>query len=46
MDDYPNSDEELFANEFEYEWMVHGKCRGADPSAFFPSDGTNVPVTR
>ncbi len=42
MDDYPSTDQDLFASEFEYEWMVHGKCRGADPSAFFPSDGTGV----
>lgn len=30
------------ANEFEYEWMTEAKCRGADPSAFFPSDGIGV----
>ena len=37
-----DADADLLVNEFEYEWMVHGKCRGADPSTFFPSDGTGV----
>jgi WhiB family redox-sensing transcriptional regulator len=26
----------------EYEWMMHARCRGAKPTAFFPSDGLGV----
>jgi WhiB family transcriptional regulator, redox-sensing transcriptional regulator len=26
----------------EYEWMIHGACRGASPTEFFPSDGLGV----
>jgi len=26
----------------EYEWMRHAKCRGTDPSEYFPSDGVGV----
>ncbi len=42
MDDDTSPDADVTAFDFEYEWMAHGKCRGADPSAFFPSDGTGV----
>ena len=26
----------------EYAWMLKGRCRGASPSEFFPSDGLGV----
>jgi WhiB family redox-sensing transcriptional regulator len=26
----------------EYVWMLHARCRGANPTEFFPSDGTGV----
>jgi WhiB family transcriptional regulator, redox-sensing transcriptional regulator len=26
----------------EYAWMLHARCRGADPTEFFPSDGLGV----
>jgi WhiB family redox-sensing transcriptional regulator len=26
----------------EYAWMIHGLCRGASPTDFFPSDGLGV----
>ncbi|HET9729679.1 MAG TPA: WhiB family transcriptional regulator [Acidimicrobiia bacterium] len=26
----------------EHEWMLEGLCRGANPAAFFPSDGLGV----
>ncbi len=28
--------------ELELAWMAEAKCRGVDPSEFFPSDGTGV----
>ena len=28
--------------ETELEWMLDAKCRGVDPSEFFPSDGSGV----
>ena len=28
--------------ETEMEWMLHAKCRGVAPTAFFPSDGVGV----
>jgi WhiB family transcriptional regulator, redox-sensing transcriptional regulator len=26
----------------EYVWMLHARCRGANPTEFFPSDGLGV----
>lgn len=26
----------------EYAWMFHARCRGINPTEFFPSDGTGV----
>jgi WhiB family transcriptional regulator, redox-sensing transcriptional regulator len=26
----------------EYAWMLHARCRGANPKEFFPSDGLGV----
>ncbi len=26
----------------QYEWMIHARCRGANPTDFFPSDGLGV----
>lgn len=26
----------------QYAWMIHGRCRGAAPKEFFPSDGLGV----
>ena len=36
---------ELEATE-EATWMVRARCRGDDPSSFFPSDGVGVEVAR
>jgi WhiB family redox-sensing transcriptional regulator len=27
-------------------WMVHGRCRGASPTEFFPSDGLGVEIAQ
>ena len=30
----------------EYAWMQHGRCRGAKPTEFFPSDGMGVEIAQ
>ena len=30
----------------EYAWMLHARCRGANPTEFFPSDGLGVEMAQ
>jgi WhiB family transcriptional regulator, redox-sensing transcriptional regulator len=30
----------------EYAWMLHARCRGANPAEFFPSDGLGVEIAQ
>jgi WhiB family redox-sensing transcriptional regulator len=30
----------------EYTWMLHARCRGANPTEFFPSDGLGVEMAQ
>ena len=30
----------------EYAWMMHARCRGANPTEFFPSDGMGVELAQ